>query len=55
MGTAPECMRLPLGVCFEAQHFPDYINIPAFKQAVLRPGDTYSHVTEYKFGVSDNV
>eukprot|EP00730_Choanoeca_flexa_P011175 TRINITY_DN23963_c0_g1_i1.p1 TRINITY_DN23963_c0_g1~~TRINITY_DN23963_c0_g1_i1.p1 ORF type:complete len:373 (+),score=86.25 TRINITY_DN23963_c0_g1_i1:27-1145(+) len=42
------------GVCFEAQHFPDFINIPSFKQSVLRPGDKYEHITEYKFSVAES-
>lgn len=39
------------GVCFEAQKFPDTPNKPYFPTATLRPGEEYSQVTIYKFGV----
>jgi aldose 1-epimerase len=31
------------GLCLEPQHYPDAPNIPAFPDAVLRPGQTYRH------------
>ncbi|HEY5819159.1 MAG TPA: aldose epimerase family protein [Mesorhizobium sp.] len=37
------------GFCLEAQLWPDAPNRPYFPQAVLRPGETYRHVTEYRF------
>lgn len=37
------------GLCLEPQRFPDAINHPGFPGAVLRPGETYRHVTEYVF------
>lgn len=37
------------GFCLEAQVWPDSPNRPHFPQAVLRPGETYQHVTEYRF------
>lgn len=38
-------------ICFEAQHFPDTPNKGHFPSCVLHPGETYSQVTIYKFGV----
>ena len=38
------------GLCLETQHHPDSPNHPAFPSVVLRPGETYRHVTEYRFG-----
>ena len=37
------------GCCLEPQRFPDAINHPNFPGAVLRPGETYRQVTEYRF------
>lgn len=37
------------GVCLEPQHVPDSPNLPHFPSAVLRPGDEYRQVTEYRF------
>lgn len=36
-------------VCLEPQRFPDAIHHPGFAGALLRPGETYSQVTEYRF------
>ena len=41
------------GFCLETQHFPDSPNQPEFPDAILRPGDTYSHTTIYKFSVNN--
>lgn len=38
------------GLCLEAQLWPDAPNRPYFPSAVLRPGETYRHVTEFRFG-----
>jgi len=38
------------GFCLETQHFPDSPNQPGFPDTVLRPGETYRSVTEYRFG-----
>lgn len=38
-------------ICFEAQHFPDSPNRGHFPSVVLRPGETYTQTTVYKFGV----
>jgi aldose 1-epimerase len=37
------------GFCMEAQHFPDSPNHPSFPTAILRPGQTYSQTTVYRF------
>jgi len=39
------------GFCLETQHFPDAVNQPSFPSVVLRPGQTYRHVTVYRFSV----
>lgn len=39
------------GFCLETQHFPDSPNQPNFPSSVLRPGETYKHVTVHKFSV----
>jgi aldose 1-epimerase len=35
--------------CMETQYYPDSPNRPEFPSAVLRPGETYKHVTAYRF------
>jgi aldose 1-epimerase len=35
--------------CLETQHYPDSPNHPNFPSTVLRPGQTYSEETDYKF------
>ena len=37
------------GFCLETQHYPDSPNQPDFPSTVLRPGETYSTTTVYKF------
>lgn len=37
--------------CLETQHFPDSPNQPSFPSTVLRPGETYSTTSVYKFSV----
>ena len=37
------------GLCLEPQTFPDGPNQPAFPSPVLRPGETYRQITEYRF------
>jgi len=39
------------GLCLETQHFPDSPNHPEFPNTILRPGEAFSSVTVYKFGV----
>jgi aldose 1-epimerase len=38
-------------VCLETQHFPDSPNRPEFPSTELRPGETFSSVTVYKFSI----
>ncbi len=38
------------GLCLEPQGWPDAINQPGFPSPVLRPGETYEHVTQLTFG-----
>ena len=38
-------------VCLEPQRFPDAIHHPGFAGAVLRPGEVYSQVTEFRFSL----
>ncbi|MDJ1159002.1 aldose epimerase family protein [Chelatococcus sp. SYSU_G07232] len=37
------------GICLEAQHFPDSPNRAHFPTTLLRPGEVYRQVTEYRF------
>ena len=37
------------GLCLEPQRFPDSPNQRHFPGALLRPGETYRQVTEYRF------
>lgn len=39
------------GLCLETQHFPDSPNQPSFPNTILKPGETYSHISVYKFSV----
>ncbi len=39
------------GFCLETQHFPDSPNRAHFPSTVLRPGETYSSHTSYKFSI----
>jgi aldose 1-epimerase len=39
------------GLCLEAGGFPNQINMADHKQVVLRPGETYRQVTQYRLGV----
>lgn len=36
-------------ICFETMHFPDSPNKPQWPSTLLRPGDTFSSTTIYKF------
>ncbi len=42
------------GFCLETQRFPDAPNQPDFPTAVLRPGETYQQITEYRFSTRDS-
>lgn len=37
------------GLCLEPQHVPDSPNLPHFPSTILRPGQVYRQVTEYRF------
>jgi aldose 1-epimerase len=37
------------GICLEPQHVPDSPNLPHFPSTVLRPGEAYRQITEYRF------
>jgi len=37
------------GLCLETQHFPDSPNQPKFPSTTLKPGDTYTSKSVYKF------
>ncbi|MCX2724152.1 aldose epimerase family protein [Roseibium salinum] len=37
------------GLCLETQRWPDSVNRSGFTKVLLQPGETYSHVTEYRF------
>lgn len=37
------------GVCLEAQRWPDGLNQPGFPNVLLKPRETYNHVTEFRF------
>lgn len=39
------------GFCLETQHYPDSPNRPEFPSTLLRPGEIYATVTEYRFRV----
>jgi aldose 1-epimerase len=37
------------GFCMEAQHFPDAVNHPEFPSVILKPGQSYTQTTVYRF------
>ncbi|MEJ8476209.1 aldose epimerase family protein [Roseibium algae] len=37
------------GLCLETQAYPDSVNQETFPDVLLRPGETYTHVTEFRF------
>lgn len=39
------------GFCLETQHFPDSPNHPDFPSCILRPGEEYYTITEYRLSV----
>ena len=38
------------GIALESQKYPDSVNQPGFPDSILRPGETFRSVTEYRFG-----
>ncbi|HDJ33225.1 MAG TPA: galactose mutarotase [Bacteroidetes bacterium] len=41
------------GFCIEPQHFPDSPNQPDFPGTVLRPGDTYTQTSVFRFSITE--
>jgi len=39
--------------CLETQHYPDSPNHPDFPSTILRPGQVYRQLTEFKFSIPD--
>jgi aldose 1-epimerase len=39
------------GIALEPQHVPDSPNLPHFPSTVLRPGEVYRQLSEFRFGV----
>jgi len=52
VGKSGKAYGLRTGFCLEAQHFPDSPNQPKFPSPVLRPGQTYTQTTVYRFTVA---
>jgi aldose 1-epimerase len=40
------------GFCLETQHHPDSVHRPEWPTTIVRPGEKYKSVTEYRFGVA---
>lgn len=43
--------RQHAGFCLETQSPPNAVNCPNLPSCVLRPGETYRHIVDYRFGV----
>lgn len=50
IGKQGKPMTFRSGVALETQHFADSVNHPQFPSTLLRPGETYSESTVYRFG-----
>jgi aldose 1-epimerase len=48
-GKDGQLYRRRHALCLEAQHYPDSPHRPEFPSVVLRPGDTYTQTTIYRF------
>ena len=48
-GKNGACYVKNAGLCFETQYFPNAINVPSFKQPILKAGDEFRTTTIYKF------
>jgi aldose 1-epimerase len=48
-GKGGVAYRKHQGFCPEAQHFPDSVHHPEFPSTILRPGQTYTQTTIYRF------
>jgi aldose 1-epimerase len=51
-GKGGAAYRRRHGLCLECQHFPDSPNKPQFPTTLLRPGQTYTQTTVYRFSVA---
>ncbi len=51
IGKGGRLYRQSDALCLEPQKFPDSPNKPSFPSARLEPGQTYRHVSQYRFGV----
>jgi len=49
VGKSDKAYKFRHGLCLECQHFPDSPNQPSFPTTVLKKGEIYSQVTEYRF------
>ena len=52
LGSGGQTYRQGDGVCLETQHFPDSPNRPEFPSTVLRPGETFTSSTRYRFSTA---
>ena len=52
MGKRGAVYRRRHGLCLECQHFPDSPNKPQFPPTVLKPGQSYTQTTVYRFSVA---
>jgi aldose 1-epimerase len=50
IGTGGVAYPLHGGFCLETQHYPDSPNKPNFPSPILRPGQTFTSATVFKFG-----
>lgn len=48
-GIAGQKHGANLGLCLEPQRYPDAVNRRHFSNAVLRPGESYLNISEYRF------
>jgi aldose 1-epimerase len=51
VGSGGGTYRQGDGLCLETQHFPDSPNHDNFPPIILRPGETYTTTTIYRFSV----
>ena len=49
IGKGGVAYKYRTGLCLETQHFPDSPNRPEFPSCVLRPGETFTSSTIYRF------
>ena len=52
LGCGGQAYRQGDGICLETQHFPDSPNRPEFPSTVLRPGETFTSSTLYRFSTA---